>query len=57
MSLIFIKRPILAWVLRRIARQELQVLQRLASEIGQRDGSGPIIGTSHIEKNRARRFP
>ena len=31
--------PILAWVLRRIARQELQVLQRLAIEIGERDGT------------------
>jgi len=31
--------PLLAWVLRRIARQELQVLQQLATEIGERDGT------------------
>ena len=31
--------PLLAWVLRRIARQELQVLQRMAIEIGERDGT------------------
>jgi two-component system OmpR family sensor kinase len=31
--------PLLAWVLRRIARQELEVLQRLAAEIGRRDGT------------------
>jgi two-component system OmpR family sensor kinase len=31
--------PLLAWVLRRIARQELEVLRRLAGEIGQRNGA------------------
>ena len=30
--------PLLAWVLRKIARQELQVLQTMATEIGQRGG-------------------
>ena len=31
--------PLLAWVLRTIARDELQVLQRLAQEIGERSGA------------------
>ncbi|RZM01845.1 MAG: HAMP domain-containing histidine kinase [Variovorax sp.] len=31
--------PLLAWLLRRIARQELAVLGRLANEIGQRNGT------------------
>jgi two-component system OmpR family sensor kinase len=31
--------PLLAWLLRRIARQELEVLRRLAGEIGQRNGA------------------
>lgn len=31
--------PLLAWLLRRIARQELDVLGRLAAEIGQRNGT------------------
>jgi two-component system OmpR family sensor kinase len=31
--------PVLAWVLRKIARDELQVLQRLAAEIGERSGA------------------
>ena len=31
--------PLLAWVLRKIARDELQVLQTMATEIGQRSGT------------------